>query len=37
MDIIQVPETIYSNPKKKNIQIINSKIVRKKHILFINT
>lgn len=37
MDIIQVLETIYSNLKKKNIQIINPKILRKKHILFINT
>lgn len=36
MDFIQVLETIYSNLKKNNIQIINSKIVRKKHILFIN-
>lgn len=29
MDFIQVLETIYSNLKKNNIQIINSKIVRK--------
>lgn len=35
MDIIQVLEPIYSNLKKKNIQIINSKILRKKaHFIY---